>query len=43
MTDKKYGDFHDSLTGIMVTRELTPEEIAELPQETPLDETPTAG
>ena len=32
MTIIIYGDFHDSLTGEMVTRELTLEEIAELPE-----------
>jgi hypothetical protein len=30
--DKKYGTFHDALTGETITRELTPEEIAELPE-----------
>ncbi len=32
MTTIIYGDFHDALTGEMVTRELTAEEIAELPE-----------
>ena len=31
MTTIIYGDFHDALTGEMVTRELTAQEIAELP------------
>jgi hypothetical protein len=27
-TEKKYGSFHDALTGETITRELTPDEIA---------------
>ena len=30
------GTFHDALTGVTVTRELTAEEIAALPEPTPL-------
>jgi hypothetical protein len=30
--EKKYGTFHDALTSETITRELTPEEIAELPE-----------
>jgi len=34
--EKKYGQFYDALTGEMITRELTPEEIAALlPEPTP--------
>jgi hypothetical protein len=35
MSEKRYGDFHDALTGETVTRELNPKEILELshPQE----------
>jgi len=37
MSDPIYGTFHDARTGETVTRELTPEEIATLPEpETPL-------
>jgi hypothetical protein len=39
------GTFHDALTGVTVVRELTAEEIAQLPEPTPLegtDETPSA-
>jgi|688.fasta_scaffold2218819_2 hypothetical protein len=32
MTTIIYGDFHDALTGEMVTRELRAQEIAELPE-----------
>lgn len=32
------GTFHDAITGETVTRELTPDEIAELPE--PTNETP---
>lgn len=34
---KPIGMFHDALTGETVTRELTAEEIAELPEEKPDD------
>ena len=37
---KPTGTFHDALTGETVTRELTPEEIAQLPEAE--DETPIA-
>jgi hypothetical protein len=37
---KPIGIFHDAITGETITRELTPEEIAALPQAT--DETLTA-
>jgi hypothetical protein len=30
--EPKYGTFHDAETGETITRELTPEEIAELPE-----------
>jgi len=30
--DKKYGTFHDALTGETIERELTDEEIANLPE-----------
>jgi hypothetical protein len=36
MTDPILGTFHDALTGETVTRELTPEEIAALPEPTEL-------
>ena len=36
---KQIGIFHDAITNKTITRELTPEEIAVLPQAT--DETPT--
>ena len=39
MSDPILGTFHDVLTGQTVTRELTPEEIAELPT---FGEAPTA-
>lgn len=32
MSDPLYGTFHDAETGETITRELTPEEIAELPE-----------
>lgn len=32
MSDPLYGTFHDAETGETVTRELTPEEIAALPE-----------
>jgi len=32
MSDPIYGTFHDARTGETVTRELTPEEIAALPE-----------
>jgi len=32
--EPKYGTFHDAQTGETVTRELTAEEIAQLPEET---------
>jgi hypothetical protein len=35
------GTFHDALTGQTIVRELTKDEIAEIPQAT--DETPTTG
>jgi len=38
-TEPLIGVFHDALTGETITRELTPEEIAELPKDT--DETPS--
>jgi hypothetical protein len=34
MSDAIYGTFHDARTGETVTRELTPEEIAALPEPT---------
>jgi hypothetical protein len=34
MSDPIYGTFHDARTGETVTRELTPEEIAALPEPT---------
>jgi hypothetical protein len=43
-TELIYGTFHDALTGVTVVRELTAEEIAQLPEPTPLegtDETPS--
>jgi hypothetical protein len=30
--EPKYGTFHDALTGKTITRELTAEEVAELPE-----------
>jgi hypothetical protein len=30
--EKKYGTFHNAETGETITRELTPEEIGELPE-----------
>jgi len=39
-TQPLLGTFHDANTGETITRELTPDEIALLPQ--PTDETPTA-
>jgi hypothetical protein len=39
--EKKYGTFHDAETGITVTRELTADEIAALPE--PTNEVPTTG
>lgn len=37
MSDKVIlGSFHDAITGETITRELTPEEIADLPELTPL-------
>jgi hypothetical protein len=38
--EKLFQVFHDAVTGETIVRELTPEEIAELPKAT--DETPTA-
>jgi hypothetical protein len=38
-TEPKLGTFHDAITGEIITRELSAEEIAELPQAT--DETPS--
>lgn len=32
MSDPLYGTFHDAETGETITRELTPEEIAALPE-----------
>ena len=32
MSDPLYGTFHDAETGETVTRELTPEEVAALPE-----------
>lgn len=32
MSDPIYGTFHDAATGETITRELTPEEIAALPE-----------
>lgn len=40
-TEKKYGSFHDVLTGETITRELTPDEIALLTE--PTDEMPPTG
>jgi hypothetical protein len=34
--EPKYGTFHDAATGETIVRELTAEEIAELPEPTPL-------
>jgi hypothetical protein len=34
--EKKYGTFHDALTGETITRELTEEEIVALPEPTEL-------
>ena len=34
-TSKPKGTFHDAITGETITRELTPEEIAALPEPTP--------
>ena len=34
-TESILGTFHDALTGETITRELTPEEIAALPEPTP--------
>jgi hypothetical protein len=34
MTETKYGTFHDAATGETITRELTAEEIAALPEPT---------
>jgi len=34
------GTFYDALTGETIVRELTAEEIAALPEPTPLEETP---
>jgi hypothetical protein len=45
MTNPIIGTFHDALTGETIVRELTAEEIAQLPEPTPLegtDETPSA-
>jgi hypothetical protein len=39
MSEKKYGDFHDALTGETITRELTPEEIVQLAEPEVLEET----
>ena len=36
MNDPIYGTFHDAATGETITRELTPEEIAALPEPTEL-------
>ena len=33
--EPKYGTFHDAITGETITRELTAEEIAALPEPTP--------
>jgi hypothetical protein len=35
--EPKYGTFHDAQTGETVTRELTAEEVAELPEVKPYD------
>jgi len=35
--EPKYGTFHDAETGETVTRELTADEIAELPEQKPYD------
>ena len=37
--EKKYGQFYDALTGEMITRELTPEEIATLSEPETLGDT----
>lgn len=34
MSDPMFGTFHDAATGETITRELTPEEIAALPEQT---------
>jgi len=36
-TEAMYGTFHDALTGVTVVRELTAEEIAQLPEPTELE------
>ena len=40
-TEPLLGTFHDAITGETIVRELTPDEIAALPQAT--NETPTTG
>jgi hypothetical protein len=39
MSDPIYGTFHDARTGQTITRELTPDEVAELKRE-PVDPVP---